>query len=110
MLIGTFTKRHSCSAGKARVEDVKPQAREHDYVVMEFDFAAAGSDERDQFLHAQLMLHLRTIAEWSTHWFKDKGVFLVYISEEERRAYPVLGDATHFMIDEKTFAMTFLRT
>ncbi len=110
MLMSTMTRRHSCSAGKARVEDVKPQAWMHDYIVMEFDFAAAGPDERDQFLHAQLILHLRTVSEWPLHWFKDKGVFLLNISVEERKAYPVLGDATYFMIDEKTFAMTFLRT
>lgn len=110
MLIGTRTCRHSCSAGKARVEDVTPQTRAHDYIVMEFDFAKAGPDERDQFLHAQLMLHLRTVSEWPLHWFKDKGVFLVNIQGDDRKIFPVLGDAEYLMVDDKTFAFTFLRT
>ncbi len=109
-MMSTTTSKHECSAGKARVEDVKPQTRVHDYIVMEFDFAKAGQDERDQFLHAQLMLHLRFVREWPLHWFKDKGIFLVNIGGEERKTYPVLGDATYFMIDDKTFKFMFLRT
>ncbi len=108
--MGTMTLRHECSAGRARVEDVKPQTRVHDYIVMGFDFAKAGPEERDQFLHVQLMLYLRIVSDWPLHWFQDKGVFLLNISGDECKAFPVLGDATYFMIDDKTFAFTFLRT